>query len=131
MEKYKKKQGQIKRRVIPGIVILVGIGALLLIKGKSFFFAPWILALYLLTGIFYPTVLSPFLIALDTLTKYAAWIITRIVLVFVFVIFIIPIGLWFRLIGRDRLDFKFPGNEDSYWKKRSPEEQIPRCDRQF
>lgn len=120
-----------RNRVIPGIAILAGVGALLLLQGKPWFFIPWVLALYLLSGIFYPPVLSPFLIAIQTLTNYAAWIITRIVLIFIFVFFIIPIGLWFRLIGRDRLNLKFPGNEDSYWKKRSPEEQIPRCDRQF
>lgn len=131
MVNERKKQGQIKNRVIPGIVILAGVGALLLIRGKPWFFIPWVLALYLLSGIFYPTVLSPFLIAIKALTTYAAWIITRIVLLFIFVFFIIPIGLWFRLIGRDHLDLKFPGNEDSYWKKRPPEEQIPRCDRQF
>jgi hypothetical protein len=131
MDKDKKKQGQIKTSVIPGIVILTVIGAFLFVKGKPVFFIPWIFAVYLLVGLFFPPVLSPFLIILETLTKCAAWILTRIILVFVFVFFITPVGIWFRLIGRDPLDLKFPGNRDSYWKKRSTEEQIPRCDRQF
>ncbi|MBN1901957.1 hypothetical protein JW926_11600 [Candidatus Sumerlaeota bacterium] len=131
MGNEEKKQGQIKRQAIPGIVILAGIGALLFMKGKSWFFIPWVFALYLLLGLFHPPVLSPFLIAVRILMKYAAWLTTRIVLIFVYFFFIIPIGLWFRLIGRDRLNLKFPGKEDSFWKKRPPEEQIPRCDRQF
>lgn len=127
----RKKQGQIKNQIIPGIVILAGVGTLLFMRGKSWFIIPWILALYLLAGLFYPPVIYPFLVAVQAVTKYAAWFVTRFVLLFIFVFLIIPIGLWFRVIGRDRLNLKFPGNEDSFWKKRSPEEQIPRCDKQF
>lgn len=31
-----------------------------------------------------------------------------------------PAGLWWRLVGRDPLDVRFPGGQSSYWSARAP-----------
>jgi|GEM_PF-543603 len=131
-DRKSKKQAQIKSRAIPAAVILFIVGAVLLFEGKPRFYIPWIFSLYFLVGaLFYPAILAPVDILVQTFLKALAWIITRLLLLFVFAFFITPLGIWFRITGKSRLDFKFPGDKDSYWRRRSPEDQNPRCDKQY
>jgi hypothetical protein len=62
-----------------------------------------------------------------------AWVmgnlVSRLVLTLVFILFILPMGLFFRLIGRDRLGLR--GKTDSYWADADLPEDIERYDRQF
>ncbi len=114
------------------LVILCTAGILLRLQGKSWFFVPWIAGAYFLLGILvFPGLLSPVDSLVQGIARGVAWILSHAVLFFLFVFVITPLGLWFRLLGRDRLNLKFPGGSNSYWRRRSPEEQIPRCDRQF
>ena len=127
-----KKQVQIRRRAKRSALLLAVVGGFLWARGESWFYIPLILCIYFLAGAFiHPRIVSP----LDTLVLWITiglgWIIGRALMTFVFLFLILPIGLWFRLLGRDRLNLKFPDNADSYWHRRSSEEQVPRCDRQY
>ena len=42
-----------------------------------------------------------------------------------------PVGLVFRLIGRDALERRFDPQADSYWQRRGPPAPTPRYFRQF
>ncbi len=132
MEKREKKQVQMKRRAIWAVVILAAVGTFLLWRGKSYFFVPYILCVYFLSGIFvYPLILRPADLVARGFTYGSIWLITRVVLTFVYFLVITPIALWFKLRRRDRLELKFPGEAKSFWHHRSPDEQIPTCRKQY
>ena len=131
-EEKGKKQDQRRKRAILAVAILGGTGLLFFLKGKTWFYVPWTLCVYFLLGIFvHPPLLSPVDSLLQGIMKGAAWLLSHGILLCVFLFIVTPLGLWFRLRGRDRLNMKFPGKEDSFWRRRSPEEQIPRCDKQY
>jgi len=131
-DKTGKKQEQRRKRAIIAVLVLVAAGIVLRFEGKSWFYIPWIAGIYFLFGILvHPAILSPVDSLVQKVTMGLAWIVSHSVLLFLFLFVITPLGLWFRLRGRDRLNLKFPGDEDSFWRRRSPEEQIPKCDKQF
>ena len=132
MSSEAKKQGQMKTRAFWGVAVLAVVGAILLWKGKTWFYAPWVLAVYLLCGIlFFRGLLTPIDKVVQGLSYGIMWALSRAVLVLVYYLMITPLGLWFRLTGRDRLNLKKKGNPKSFWKKRPPEEQRPDCEKQY
>lgn len=132
MESKTKKQVQIRRRSRRAALVLAAVTIFLWATGESWFYVPLVLCLYFLAGAFiHPRIVSPMDTLVMWITLGLGWIISRLIMTFVFLFLILPIGLWFRLLGKDRLNLKFPDNADSYWHHRSPEEQVPRCDRQY
>ena len=73
-----------------------------------------------LGGVLFPGLLVP----VERRWMAAAMVIgtfnTRVLLTVVYYLLITPIGLVFRLLGRDPLD-RHPQTGDSYWTRRSPE----------
>ena len=127
-----KMQAQMKKRAIRAAIILAVVGLVLWIEGKSWFYVPWILCLYFLAGAaIHTAILLPVDYLVRGITLGLAWILSRVLLAFVFFFMIVPIGLWFRIMGQDRLGLKFPTDADSYWHRRSEEEQVPTCDKQY
>jgi Saxitoxin biosynthesis operon protein SxtJ len=43
------------------------------------------------------------------------WIVSRVILIFLFYLVITPIGMIARLIGKKFIDITFPGETESYW----------------
>jgi len=46
------------------------------------------------------------------------WIVSRVILIFLFYLVITPIGMIARLIGKKFIDITFPGETESYWVSR-------------
>lgn len=53
------------------------------------------------------------------------WLISRVVLCAVYFVVFLPIGVWFRLIGRDPLALKRPAGE-TYWTEKPSAEDASR-----
>ena len=60
-----------------------------------------------------------------------AWLVSNVVLVLVFFGLMTPLGLLFRLLGRDPLNRTWPGRQDSYWQKKPAADKPERYLRQF
>jgi hypothetical protein len=61
-----------------------------------------------------------------------AWINTRILLTLVFVVFIVPLGLFFKLTGRDLLGQRYDSKASSYWTEhKAPADVVRSYERQF
>ena len=60
-----------------------------------------------------------------------AWLVSNLVLALVFFGLLTPLGLLFRLLGRDPLDRTWPGRQDSYWQKKPAADKPERYLRQF
>ena len=59
------------------------------------------------------------------------WAWTKLALTLTFLLAVVPLALLGRLIGRDRMRLRFPGGEESYWRKEEPRGGPDRYRRQF
>lgn len=60
-----------------------------------------------------------------------AWLVSTLVLALIFFGLLTPLGLVFRLLGRDPLDRTWPGRQDSYWQEKPAADKPERYLRQF
>ena len=60
-----------------------------------------------------------------------AWLVSNLVLAMIFFGLLTPLGLLFRLLGRDPLDRAWPGRQDSYWQEKPAADKSERYLRQF
>ncbi len=61
-----------------------------------------------------------------------AWINTRILLTLVFILFIIPLGLFFKLLGKDPLGQRYDRKATTYWTDHKAPDDVKRSyERQF
>jgi hypothetical protein len=65
-------------------------------------------------GVLMPRALKPLHRVWMQLAEVLGWINTRIILLVVFFVVIVPTGLFLRILGRDILHLKFPVDGDSY-----------------
>jgi len=70
-------------------------------------------------------------LALALMTLPIGWIVSFILLAVFYFLIITPIGLCFRLAGRDPLHRKFDPTAKSYWHIRHPPDKIDRYFHQF
>ncbi len=102
------------------------LGALFLWRGRSpahLFLAVGIF--FLSFGILFPTWLKPVQRVWMTLALLMGWVMTRVILIFVFYGVVTPISLIIRFSGKDLLKQKCPEKEGSYWldhPARAPED---------
>jgi hypothetical protein len=75
-------------------------------------------AILFLAGLLFPTILRPLNKAWMTLAILLGWVMTRVILVFLFYLVITPIGLIARIFGKHFLDLKIDKSRISYWEKR-------------
>jgi hypothetical protein len=68
-----------------------------------------------------PKLIKPIFVALSIVTVPIGLVIGELILLLIYFGVFLPIGLFFRLIGRDALQLKFDHNVKSYWQtKRQP-----------
>lgn len=67
-------------------------------------------------GIVAPRVLKPVFLGLSLILMPIGIVVGEILLFLVYVTVIVPIGIIFRLMGRDRLQLKFDRECESYWQ---------------
>jgi hypothetical protein len=60
-----------------------------------------------------------------------AWLVSNVVLAVLFFGLLTPLGLLFRLQGRDPLNRSWPGRHDSYWQEKPAADKPERYLRQF
>ncbi|RIK65138.1 MAG: hypothetical protein DCC65_13240 [Planctomycetota bacterium] len=65
-----------------------------------------------------PPVLKPIYLALTIVSLPIGWIISHVVLVMLFYLVITPLGLFFRVMGRDPLQRTLEPDAPSYWERR-------------
>jgi hypothetical protein len=72
-----------------------------------------------LVGLPFPNALRPLWVALTVVTFPIGWLLSQIFLRLIFYGLLAPIGLLFRLSGRDPLRLRRPAG-DTYWRARGP-----------
>lgn len=127
-----RNQVETRRRAILPAIILAALGGWMLWRRNPFFYIPSFLCVYFLAGIvIHPVILKPANMLVGGISKALLWLTTRLILIGVWFLIITPIAIWFRIRGRDRLRLKFPSGETSFWRRRPPEEQEPRLEKQY
>jgi hypothetical protein len=86
-------------------------------KPSQFYFLS-IGTILILLGLLFPTILRPLNKAWMTLAVLLGWLMTRVILFFLFSLVITPIGLIARISGKHFLDLKIDKSRASYWEKR-------------
>lgn len=98
---------------------------------------PWSQGLWIggpiagLIGLVFPTAIKPVFIALSVIAFPIGMVIGTLALVLVYYAVVTPIGLVFRLIGRDPLHRHFEPEAASYWIERRPRSGAKRYFQQF
>jgi len=86
---------------------------------------PWgflaVAAVFAGLGLIAPGVLRPVLVVWIRFAEGLNWVVTRLLLMIVFVLLLTPMGLWSRFRGHDPLKRRFLPPEASYWE---PPEEI-------
>ncbi|HTL58798.1 MAG TPA: hypothetical protein VL361_24135 [Candidatus Limnocylindrales bacterium] len=99
------------RRVLPVTGWRLTLMILVLVGLTAFFRPPWFRAYYRVS------------------TRCGFWLslmIARIVLAVLFLLIIVPLGLLFRLMGKDGLHLKRVSGQDSYWTEAKPTSPLDR-----
>lgn len=79
--------------------------------------------LFAMIGIAWPRGLRPLLVAINVVTAPLALVIHDLVLSLAFFVVVVPVGLVFRLFGRDPLQLRMNRTVSSYWQsKKQPHE---------
>lgn len=94
-------------------------------KGGSFPFLLGLGGVLVVLGTVAPKVLKPVFIAWMSLAVVLGFFMTRVVLTIFFFLVLTPVGLFFRLIGRDALNRKLDRQAKTYWI----EKEYPIADR--
>jgi len=84
-----------------------------------------------LIGLARPRWLAPLFSLWMIIAFPLAWLVSLLVLAAIFYGLITPLGLLFRLLGRDPLDRAWRGGHDSYWKEKPAPQSPERYLRQF
>src|SRR5262249_49494445 len=66
-------------------------------------------------GLFRPQAIRLLFVGLMILTFPIGWVVSRILLAFLFYVVFTPVGLVFKLLGRDPLSRRRQPNKDTYW----------------
>jgi hypothetical protein len=67
-------------------------------------------------GVIWPRAIRPVFITAISITMPMGWVISRLLLGILFFAFFTPIGLLFKLIGRDALCRRYEPEQSSYWE---------------
>lgn len=129
---------------IAALVVFGGFGAWAFFSGKLFGFnigedagriAGWVLwSLAAFGGIFgliAPRVVLPLYVGMTLITIPIGFVVSYLAMGLVFYGLLTPIGLFFRLIGRDQMNRKLDPAAPSYWGERRPQTDSKRYFRQF
>lgn len=107
---------------------------LCLLKGLSIQWASVIFAVgcvIFLCGVAFPPAARIIYVVLTAATMPIGAAVSFLLLVIFYYLLLTPLGLLFRLIGRDSLCRKFDSTAESYWIARKPPETMERYFRQF
>ena len=99
-----------------GFVALVAFGILGMTLGSSVAYGLWALGvLSALLSVLWPSGNRPLFVVLSLVAFPIGWALSHVVLALFFYGVLTPVGLLFRLLGRDPLDRAFDPERKSYW----------------
>lgn len=78
-----------------------------------------------------PVVLRPLYVLLTAISLPIGFVLSHVLMALVFYGLLTPIGLFFRMTGRDPLDRKFDRSASTYWVARESVKDVTRYYRQF
>jgi len=78
-----------------------------------------------------PRVVRPLFIALMVINYPIGWVVTHIVMAFIFYLVVTPLAGIMKLTGRDPMERRFDRSAATYWKRRPTETDPSRYFRQF
>ncbi|PKN20260.1 MAG: hypothetical protein CVU71_00225 [Deltaproteobacteria bacterium HGW-Deltaproteobacteria-6] len=106
-------------------IILALIGSYLLWKKNNYFeYLFFIAAAFLISGLMLPVVLKPVYKAWMALAVVMGFIMTKVIMAFIFFLIVTPIGLIARLTGKKFLDMKLDKTAKSYWMPRAKTQMV-------
>ena len=85
----------------------------------------------LLIGAIKPLMVKPLYVVLSAITAPLGWLIGNLVLLLLFSLLVAPLGILFRLIGRDALDRHFRDGSETYWRDHESATDLKRYYRQY
>jgi hypothetical protein len=81
-------------------------------------------ATFVVLSLFAPRVLRPIFIAASLAAFPISFVIGEMLLAAIYFLVFTPVGLVFRLMGRDPLDRKIDASADTYWQPKSPPRDV-------
>ncbi|MFA5059021.1 MAG: SxtJ family membrane protein [Candidatus Omnitrophota bacterium] len=109
-----------------GVGMLI-LGGLLFLKGTHYYLYLWPISVAAFSAaIFCPQALKPVHKVFSFVGTFLGWLLTAVILIFIFYIVMTPIGIILRILGKDTLQIKLKNpNAQSYWitKNTSPVEE--------
>ena len=92
----------------------------------------WVLAVVVrLVGLIRPAAIRPIYLGLTLATWPIGWVISHLALALFYYGVLTPVGLAFRLVGRDALRRRFDRGAATYWEPHNPDRGLARYLRQF
>ena len=92
----------------------------------------WIVAGYSgLMSVMAPTAVKPVYLLLTAIGLPIGFVVSHIVMGVIYYLVFTPVGLIFRLIGRDALNRKLEADAETYWVERRQAKDVKRYFRQF
>jgi hypothetical protein len=82
-------------------------------------------------GLTVPRTIKPVFIALMVINYPIGWVVTHIVMAFIFYLVVTPLAAIMKLAGRDPMERRFDRSATTYWKPRPTETDPSRYFRQF
>ncbi len=117
--------------LIGGIIALIGL-VTLFYRSPAFMYLIPLGLIFMLLGFIAPIIIKPLYFLWMSLAVILGYISTRVILALLYYLIITPIGIIFRLIGKDLLDMKIEKNAETYWIKREIKEYDKKeTERQF
>lgn len=115
-----------------GIAFVVLAGLLLWLHRSTYPYFAGLGVMLTGLGLFAPGVLKPIQKPWMMVSVIIGWLMTRVLMGLLFILFFTPVGFITRLFGRQHLDLKINKAQDSYWKYReSTGFDAGSCERQF
>jgi hypothetical protein len=97
-------------------IILILIGLFLLWKRNIYFEYFFIIAAaFLIPGLILPSALKPVYKVWMSLAAVMGFIMTKVIMIFIFYLIVTPVGLIASMTGKQFLDMKIDKNAKSYW----------------
>ncbi len=87
-----------------------------------------------ISGLFslvFPRANRPLFVGLSLVTYPIGYVVSHVVMALIFFGVITPVGLLFRILGRDPLNRRFESDRESYWEPHQPPEDEGRYYKQF
>ena len=118
IKKIKSGERELRQFGIMICVILLAVSGFLFWKGEDVFELLIISFFIFVLGLITPTLLKPFYITWMTFGVVLGFIMTRVILIFIFFGMITPLGLIARICGEKFLSLEYDNKKVSYWNCR-------------